>query len=422
MRGCPVPASSHPAWAAEATVSALLRVLGPANADAQKEATRTLRALQREHGPDAAAAAQRKAAVAAPGSAGSDGDGARDGGALTNGVRMAVARRIIGVGCLRARLSYLRKCALAMRDDGEGGDERSEYESMRSESDSDSSSGGSDSRPSSASDSDSEPWLSRSAACRRAYAETLLALYILHEEGVGLGACRGDAAQALASSAGELPCLNSLLSPGWIDALRAASPDAVEWPADPVDRLAARCSLPRWLAARLVAQLGGAEAMRFGEAVNVPGPVTLRFNAAKADAAAGAHSRESLAARRVEEDGLVSAFGPYAPHALSVVEAASGAPPRSIWAIAGWRDGLFEVQDEGSQLIAHACGALRGERVLDMCCGNGGKALALAADVGPEGIVYVHDVTVRPLPPPPRLAGARRRRAGRARAAPPCPC
>ncbi len=42
-------------------------------------------------------------------------------------------------------------------------------------------------------------------------------------------------------------------------------------------------------------------------------------------------------------------------------------------------DGLVEVQDEGSQLVALACEARDGERILDLCAGGGGKALALAA-------------------------------------------
>ena len=43
--------------------------------------------------------------------------------------------------------------------------------------------------------------------------------------------------------------------------------------------------------------------------------------------------------------------------------------------------GLVEVQDEGSQLIALACMPLQDEKVLDLCAGAGGKALALAAAV-----------------------------------------
>ena len=42
-------------------------------------------------------------------------------------------------------------------------------------------------------------------------------------------------------------------------------------------------------------------------------------------------------------------------------------------------DGLIEVQDEGSQLIALACEPRDGQRILDLCAGAGGKSLALAA-------------------------------------------
>ena len=45
-------------------------------------------------------------------------------------------------------------------------------------------------------------------------------------------------------------------------------------------------------------------------------------------------------------------------------------------------DGYFEVMDEGSQCIANAVGAREGERILDACAGNGGKTLAMAANMG----------------------------------------
>src|SRR4029077_20782936 len=44
-----------------------------------------------------------------------------------------------------------------------------------------------------------------------------------------------------------------------------------------------------------------------------------------------------------------------------------------------FNQGLVEVQDEGSQLIALACKPADGLRILDLCAGAGGKALALAA-------------------------------------------
>lgn len=44
-------------------------------------------------------------------------------------------------------------------------------------------------------------------------------------------------------------------------------------------------------------------------------------------------------------------------------------------------EGLVEVQDEGSQLVAIACRPEPGMRIVDLCAGAGGKALALASAV-----------------------------------------
>jgi len=58
----------------------------------------------------------------------------------------------------------------------------------------------------------------------------------------------------------------------------------------------------------------------------------------------------------------------------------------------GYDEGLFAVQEEGSQWVAAAVGARPGERVLDACAGRGGKTLALAQSVGPEGRVVALDL------------------------------
>lgn len=42
-----------------------------------------------------------------------------------------------------------------------------------------------------------------------------------------------------------------------------------------------------------------------------------------------------------------------------------------------WGDGLVDIQDEGSQLVADACGACPGMTIVDLCAGGGGKTLAL---------------------------------------------
>jgi 16S rRNA (cytosine967-C5)-methyltransferase len=69
--------------------------------------------------------------------------------------------------------------------------------------------------------------------------------------------------------------------------------------------------------------------------------------------------------------------------------------------------GLVEVQDEGSQLIALACQPENGTRIVDLCAGAGGKALAIAASATDAAIIACD--TSRP-----RLAqlGPRAERAG----------
>jgi 16S rRNA (cytosine967-C5)-methyltransferase len=56
-----------------------------------------------------------------------------------------------------------------------------------------------------------------------------------------------------------------------------------------------------------------------------------------------------------------------------------------------WAQGLVEIQDEGSQLLALACGAQPGMTVLDLCAGAGGKTLALAAAMANQGRLIASD-------------------------------
>jgi 16S rRNA (cytosine967-C5)-methyltransferase len=74
-----------------------------------------------------------------------------------------------------------------------------------------------------------------------------------------------------------------------------------------------------------------------------------------------------------------------------------------------YAQGLVEIQDEGSQLIALACAPEGGERILDLCAGAGGKALALAA-AAPDAAILATDsnrARLSQLLPRAERAGAR---------------
>ena len=133
----------------------------------------------------------------------------------------------------------------------------------------------------------------------------------------------------------------------------------------PPRRLADRWSLPDWLEAHLAAELGDA-AEAFCAALAVPGPICLRANRLLC-------TREELA-ERLAREGIATAPAARAPDALRVTT-----PRPNLFGARAWREGLFEPQDEGSQLLGLLLGAQPDETVLDFCAGSGGKSLLLAA-------------------------------------------
>ncbi len=74
----------------------------------------------------------------------------------------------------------------------------------------------------------------------------------------------------------------------------------------------------------------------------------------------------------------------------------------------GFKDGRFEVQDEGSQLVSMLADAAPGQSVIDLCAGAGGKTLAIAAAMKNTGRIIACDVAIKRL----ERAKLRLRRAG----------
>jgi len=90
-------------------------------------------------------------------------------------------------------------------------------------------------------------------------------------------------------------------------------------------------------------------------------PVTLRCHGV---------SREQLG-QELEDAGVHTQPTPYSPSGLFCQDGAK------LHQLEADVRAQFEIQDEGSQLLAMLVGAKAGERVLDACAGAGGKTLAL---------------------------------------------
>lgn len=147
----------------------------------------------------------------------------------------------------------------------------------------------------------------------------------------------------------------------------ARTRDLVEWPieeTDPVRRLAIESSHPDVLVERWLERYGEAETRALLEANNRVKPMALL-------AFRDLGGRELLAERLIDE-GLEVEASALAPFGLVVRK---GRP----LATRSFAEGLFYVQDEGSQAVALVPRPRVGERILDVASGPGGKGWSLVS-------------------------------------------
>jgi len=147
---------------------------------------------------------------------------------------------------------------------------------------------------------------------------------------------------------------------------KVAAMSAVPLPeAEPeVKRLSVRESHPEWLVERWTRQFGAARAEQMLAADNVPPGVVVRANRSRV-------SREQL----LEE--LRGAGVDARPAGIAPAGVLLGTPG-PLEELLGYREGLWQVQDEAAQLVVEYAGIPDGARVLDACAAPGGKACALA--------------------------------------------
>ena len=101
---------------------------------------------------------------------------------------------------------------------------------------------------------------------------------------------------------------------------------------------------------------------------------------------------------RLQGSGAAATLAEFGRHGWTVrpsdlLPGAFALPPEAdVTATEAYAEGLVEIQDLGSQLILAAIGLEPGGHWLDACAGAGGKALQLAALLGPAGRVDADDI------------------------------
>jgi 16S rRNA (cytosine967-C5)-methyltransferase len=152
---------------------------------------------------------------------------------------------------------------------------------------------------------------------------------------------------------------------------------------------------PPWIAGDYPEWLDPQFARVFGEersaelaALAARAPLDLRVNTLEADRDKAAAALASLGAEPAR----------WSPLGLRIRLGADAKSP-AIHAEPAFIKGMVEVQDEGSQLAVLLAGARRGEQVVDLCAGAGGKTLVLAAAMENHGQIYATDNDKRRLAP-----------------------
>jgi 16S rRNA (cytosine967-C5)-methyltransferase len=153
--------------------------------------------------------------------------------------------------------------------------------------------------------------------------------------------------------------------------------------------LGLRTSFPDWLVTKLKKQWEESETEHLLEAMNQPPPLTIRVNTLKT-------TREKCL-RELSQHGHEGAPTPLAPDGIHFKKRAN------LFGLDLFRDGWFELQDEGSQIISLLLDPKPAWRVADVCAGGGGKTLHLAALMKNRGEIFAFDVA------PPRLENLRKR-------------
>ena len=120
------------------------------------------------------------------------------------------------------------------------------------------------------------------------------------------------------------------------------------------------------------------------EKINNPMLAESLNNKASADIRVNMCSREDMK-NKLQKEGLFFSFTPYSPYGLRSEDRIN------LQNCVAYQNGEIEVQDEASQLGTILCDVRADMKIIDYCCGGGGKSLFLGALMNNSGVISAHD-------------------------------
>ncbi len=162
----------------------------------------------------------------------------------------------------------------------------------------------------------------------------------------------------------------------------------------PLERISTEFSMPTFVVHQWLLRFGEEETANLCSALNSAARISMRVNTLRTSVEACAEA--------LHAEGIEVHRSDLAPEGL-ITDHRMG-----VQGLKSYQAGLFEMQDEGSQVISLLVDPQPGETVLDACAGAGGKSLHLAAMMKNTGTLLVRDSSERRL----GLAAERAARAG----------
>ena len=150
---------------------------------------------------------------------------------------------------------------------------------------------------------------------------------------------------------------------------------------DSIAALAVGHSHPEWLVERWLEDFGREPAQALMRANNERSPLVLRVNTRKTDRKAFLDL--------LQNNGVSAVAAQWSPQGVWVKSGSA------VDQLPGFHEGLFQVQGEASQLVAHLLAPQPGERILDACAAPGGKTTHIATLMNDSGEVIATDVSAR---------------------------